>query len=901
MPPSNNRRVLSSSLQCPHCTKAFSRPSHLDRHQLTHLPPSLKAVLPCPRCDKSFSRRDVLFRHLRSSHLIKQPNIKRSMRKSCYRCVIKKRKCERARPCGGCIESQVPCEYTSPEPGESGFENIDMPQHAKKDSQPPPSAQEGRELDDLGFGGISSRLSPPEAAQDELFPHALQTPVSYSGDEPAASSCCGISQDGSYHSIPAEFSPTVPSSSTIFPVSQSVAGEIFSHVNDYIPGNDEGMPLAYPVSGLPDFRTTGLDWLNVDMPNFGLNSEPWAIASILNHPNTQSPASSNQSGFDTERIISPHPYQPRTPPTAISRTANSVNSRNLHPVESNYTGQPWPFDQARDSPPHRYSLPPLRDILRSTSGNRNKRLNSLVSFLSDGYLPNLSSVEDSNAPQVFGDLHRLLDLYFSRFHDIQPIIHRPTWNMFSCPTILLTSMACVGALLSDDEQDTELSSMLSEICLPMISWLGATDGGNYRDISYLNALCLHQIYSLGSGNRQLYQNADRSRGVLIGSLRGMGLLGSSSWGTMDETQDSTELPGAGNDMGLLNRQWLSWVTQEHERRAAWAAFEYDCSLCTLTSRRGAIDLSELPRKLPCNESLWGATSAQAWLALRSHLSISPSLSDTLKVIFSGEQIGNSLGTWARRLCSQVIGRLLWDLKQLEVVAMPEHFGLPSLLGAHQQSKKLLLRSLNHLLGSMSSPSNTPELISYNISGLLCNYSHLYAAEDIMDAIIYIVRHHISQDCSKSLYNVEVAQMRLRSAFTQDAQKGRMLLWHAAQIVGIANEYLVSAPCEIMRVFMAYIFILAYSTYGPRFASSANDQVPLRLDLPCHENTSQKRSVTDWVGTGGPAGLGSIKNVFDDGCASHLSRDAQVLMQRLRCWGLAGKFCKILHVFETRGF
>ncbi|PKK43538.1 hypothetical protein CI102_12122, partial [Trichoderma harzianum] len=111
MSPPNNRQVLSPSLQCPHCTKAFSRPSHLDRHQLTHLPPSLKAVLPCPRCDKSFSRRDVLFRHLRASHLIKQPNIKRSMRKSCYRCVIKKRKCERARPCGGCIESQVPCEY----------------------------------------------------------------------------------------------------------------------------------------------------------------------------------------------------------------------------------------------------------------------------------------------------------------------------------------------------------------------------------------------------------------------------------------------------------------------------------------------------------------------------------------------------------------------------------------------------------------------------------------------------------------------------------------------------------------------------------------------------------------------------------------------------------------------
>lgn len=192
----------------------------------------------------------------------------------------------------------------------------------------------------------------------------------------------------------------------------------------------------------------------------------------------------------------------------------------------------------------------------------------------------------------------------------------------------------------------------------------------------------------------------------------MGLLGSSSWGIIDDSQDNIESTCAENDLELLNRQWLSWVSEEHECRSTWAAFEYDCSLCTLTSRRGAIDLSELPRQLPCNESLWNATSAQAWLALRSRANIAPNLSATLKDIFSGKEIRVTIGTWARRLCSQVIGRLLWDLKQLEVVAMPEHFGLSSLLGAHQQSKKFLLRSLDHLLDSMASPSNTPELISY---------------------------------------------------------------------------------------------------------------------------------------------------------------------------------------------
>ena len=53
-------------------------------------------------------------------------------------------------------------------------------------------------------------------------------------------------------------------------------------------------------------------------------------------------------------------------------------------------------------------------------------------------------------------------------------------------------------------------------------------------------------------------------------------------------------------------EWLRWKDQEQEKRIAWSSFEYDCSLCTLTSRRGAVDLPELPHLLPCAEPLWDA-------------------------------------------------------------------------------------------------------------------------------------------------------------------------------------------------------------------------------------------------------------------------------------------------------
>lgn len=57
---------------------------------------------------------------------------------------------------------------------------------------------------------------------------------------------------------------------------------------------------------------------------------------------------------------------------------------------------------------------------------------------------------------------------------------------------------------------------------------------------------------------------------------------------------------------------------------------------------------------------------------------------------------------------------------------------------------------------------------------------------------------------------------------------------------------------------------------------------------------------DWISTGGPAGLGSVENVCSDGCVSPLSRDAQIIMQRLGYWVMDEKFSKILRIFESKG-
>lgn len=201
------------------------------------------------------SLRQVIFKtrrlthHLRACHLLQQPAARRSIRKSCQRCIVKERKYKQARPCEGCVKSHVSCEYTSPEPEDSILNNINIPQDFSDCSRPPPLEQERRQVNDFIFinpsSGMGSVITADNRSQDRLF-----------------------------HSLLADFSPTSPSAPGIFSVSQPVTDEAFTDANGSIPITGETLSLNFLVPSPPNFRISGLDWLNFDMPNFSIDSEP---------------------------------------------------------------------------------------------------------------------------------------------------------------------------------------------------------------------------------------------------------------------------------------------------------------------------------------------------------------------------------------------------------------------------------------------------------------------------------------------------------------------------------------------------------------------------------------------------------------------------------------------------
>lgn len=166
----------------------------------------------------------------------------------------------------------------------------------------------------------------------------------------------------------------------------------------------------------------------------------------------------------------------------------------------------------------------------------------------------------------------------------------------------------------------------------------------------------------------------------------------------------------------------------------------------------------------------------------------------------------------------------------------------------------------------------------------------------MDLIVHIFRTSASTPKypDPSLLS---AKRRLAAIMIKNPHKARNLAWHAAQIIAVANEYLVSAPCEIMRVFMGYIFILAFAKFGPGHSSEPSyPSCPVRLDLS-NRIEGQKTAITTWIENGGRAGIGAVGNIFGPGSLEAISQEARAMLRKMRYWGLAKKFSRILEHFD----
>lgn len=230
-----------------------------------------------------------------------------------------------------------------------------------------------------------------------------------------------------------------------------------------------------PAPRIAGMAEGGVDWLNLELDSPNNGEGPVQSLGQMYHTGGMQPflpQFSVASGL--EESLQNRNHQ------AVNTGFDSVraqepNNTKAKSAESQATAHQWPFDHTRNPEPQKYRLPPLRDILQGTiaSGGpgNGSTIRSLVQLLSSPYLPEIDFSQDMSMVSALELLKNSLELYFTEFHSVLPLVHVPTFNLAKVPTVTLAAMACIGAMYSDDRQGTEQSWSLSEMCIQMIAWL----------------------------------------------------------------------------------------------------------------------------------------------------------------------------------------------------------------------------------------------------------------------------------------------------------------------------------------------------------------------------------------------------------------------------------------------
>lgn len=424
--------------QCSNCDLSFSRPSHLDRHVASHNPRDQRSCVCCPHCDKGFARNDVLLRHLRAVHQVETPP-KKSARKSCLQCIRRKLKCDQAQPCQSCTKSRSHCAYyDEPVPSTS--------------STPPGSTPE--QYDD----GLQDAIHQTLSSHSNIAHYEVPLTPEQENNSPLDD--VGFSR----HARPFERRNQLQAEENHFAAYTNFTTQAQSDIERSILCS-----LSHDPPTTMNLGSGGLDWLDFQLQEPTIQEPPaWANTTHSMVPSTDLNIG-NSHGYGSTTGLEIH-NQGALP---IGNSGNFTTYANSQPLP---TSQQWPFDQNRERFPPRCQLPPLRDILHgsvaSDYGRNSDALEELVQLLSVPYIPKPeSSPYDATRLTAFYLMIEAIDRFIAEFHPILPILHIPTWNLFKCPTVLLASMACIGAMLRDDQDSSTESKAFSEICTRMIFWL----------------------------------------------------------------------------------------------------------------------------------------------------------------------------------------------------------------------------------------------------------------------------------------------------------------------------------------------------------------------------------------------------------------------------------------------
>ncbi|MCJ1478237.1 hypothetical protein MMC13_006914 [Lambiella insularis] len=209
--------------------------------------------------------------------------------------------------------------------------------------------------------------------------------------------------------------------------------------------------------------------------------------------------------------------------------------------------------------------------------------------------------------------------YWYHFHPQMPILHKPTFSADKAQNLLLIAVIAIGASCLDQMHGHEITQASAELS-SFLAW--HLRGEIFTDKDFrppaklwiFQALLLLEVYEKMYSTRVLHERAHIHHATTLTlmrrgrTLRGRSALDSPPSLTDEKMPKSSSGSPSASIADTPDTWWNHWITNEATRRVAFAAFVIDSTHATMFGHSATMVAHEMRLPLPCDESLWSATS-----------------------------------------------------------------------------------------------------------------------------------------------------------------------------------------------------------------------------------------------------------------------------------------------------
>lgn len=295
--------------------------------------------------------------------------------------------------------------------------------------------------------------------------------------------------------------------------------------------------------------------------------------------------------------------------------------------------------------------------------------------------------------------------YWFHFHPQMPILHKPTFSADKTQNLLLVAVITIGAACLDKVHGLKVTQQGAELS-NFLAWHLRGEIFKEKDFTppaklwVFQALLLLEVYEKMYSTRILHERAHVFHGTTLTLIRrGSSLIGRSPLDSPPMAREETlGINGHGDQQDSSSttpdQWWNHWVTNEATRRTAFAAFIIDSLHATMFGHGITMVAHEMKLQLPCDESLWSATSAGDVSRIEANLNASGvkpiTFFDGLKSTLMGKPVRtNSFGRTA--LMAGLLN-VTWHMNQRDVQVRT--LGASQALGGRARWRGALTRAFD---------------------------------------------------------------------------------------------------------------------------------------------------------------------------------------------------------------